>query len=108
MEDISLSHAVAWLTDVQFWTIVGGGILVWYVLSCILARALFNNGREADEAVNKATLIAALLTACVAALGVWIFLQSILATLLVLVLLILLPLLLVWLINRMEVARQGV
>lgn len=108
MEDISLSQAVAWLINVQFWTVVGGGILVWYVLSCVLARALFNNGREADEAINKATLIAALLTACIAALGVWIYLQSILATLLGLVLLILLPLLLVWLINRMESARQGV
>lgn len=107
MEDFSVSQAVAWLMNTQFWSIVGVGLVAWYILSCVLARALFNNGREADEAVSKATLIAALLTACVAALGVWIYLQSILATLLVLVLLLLLPLLLVWLINRVEAARQG-
>lgn len=108
MEDVSLSQAVVWLMSSQFWSIVGVCLVVWYILSCVLARALFNNGREADEAVSKATLIAALLTACVAALFVWIYLQSILATLLVLVLLILLLLLLVWLISRVEASRQEV
>ncbi len=108
MEDFSLANLLALLVDLQFWSFVGGGLVIWYVFSCLLARAFFGSGQEPENAITKATFLSAVITACVTALAMWIFLQSILATIVILALLILLPLLIMLLINRIDSARQGV
>jgi len=108
MEDFSLANLLALLVDLQFWSFVGGGLVIWYVFSCLLARAFFGSGQEPENAIAKATFLSAVITACVTALAIWIILQSILATIVILALLILLPLLIMLLINRIDSARQGV
>jgi F0F1-type ATP synthase assembly protein I len=108
MEDFSLANLLALLVDLQFWSFVGGGLVIWYVFSCLLARAFFGSGQEPENAITKATFLSAVITACVTALAIWIILQSILATIVILALLILLPLLIMLLINRIDSARKGV
>jgi hypothetical protein len=108
MEDFSLANLLALLVDLQFWSFVGGGLVIWYVFSCLLARAFFGSGQEPENAITKATFLSAVITACVTALAIWIILQSILATIVILAILILLPLLIMLLINRIDSARQGV
>jgi hypothetical protein len=108
MEDFSLANLLALLVDLQFWSFVGGGLVIWYVFSCLLARAFFGSGQEPENAITKATFLSAVITACVTALAIWIILQSILATIVILAILILLPLLIMLLINRIDSAHLGV
>lgn len=91
----------------ETWIAVGAGVVVWYVLSCLLARSFFKSGQDADLSIAKATIFSTIITAVTGGLVGWIYWDSVPTSLTVTVLLIILPLLLVWIINRVDSTRQA-